>query len=1094
MEKQHYLLLLLLNYKVYWSDQGGAVGTIARIDLAASVEYSVTVVNDCGAKKVLLIRLLEPNLELLIDQSKTCDPLVVASVANPNPPLTYRSHSPGLTTNSVHINVSDVPGVQFLTTQDKFVVTVKDNNGCTMGASITPNIPYVQIQKTDACAGANGRIHISVTNPVPNTGPNVNFPVIKAFGVPIAVKSLYNPCSGCPIGLQNLNLYSGNIENISAGTKVPITVETSSCTFSETVELKVKPTKKIFVGSDKNKGLCKYREVCDGVTLKTSNGKDVIFAVAGTLGPTQITNKLFRRYRCGNSLTCPNLEDPTKKGFDGGKVDDKREYTTVGEYIAFLEKEKINNPGNAALAEEAIKNVLYTIASNNNNKDNVPMDLCNKLYWCPFNTYAVIAWGGVKANVGINILVDLPVPIGDNCWEYKCGGVTKKVCPPNPDVTAQPDPPIDNCNPTVIPFAQLMVWYNDLVVNHKKFVGSSLQKHLDTYKNDERANCTKVMYCQNDFMFLEAGDPAKVNCVPINSVITISTFPNIKTSCTVNPLPAPNPNNKSVALCLAGGAENTPVNYASTPVYISNNPKYDPLAPPPFSSRILASNEATTFGNMGFVKFDGLSAENGFNNEANSYLPNAIMYGETQNYYNNFLDYSAKSVELGDVILDIVDLEKEEEVSISNIVENRLFSLEYSNSKDISWGRNIEAADLKVVKLIKNETEIRIAGFFSETLNYEVEPIASTSSRAAFILKTDYEGNLLEYKVIDNIDEEKAMFYDSEKGINITGISTNGSVKLNEDQLNLKGESTIFDLNLSDKSILANFAITGDVKIEKVTHDRKSNSLYYLLSATSNSGLSELATFEEKAINKGEYLLVGIDEKGNLKWTQSIFTGDIDKLDMIVDNKNEIYLAATFVNAISLPNFKAESKGGKDLFFVKLNSDGRLLGYQHYGSEDDETVSQIYKYDETLIFGGEVAGSTVDRKLGAFDFTCLNLVEHQAYISNISDRDWILSGDIVDTKTQKYNVSTIKTDFDVEIYPNPFNNNLNININCAATCDYEVRITNTLGSTLWQKKAENAKGNTLFEVEAAQRLVNGVYFVEVKSSEGKTAVYRVVKN
>jgi hypothetical protein len=202
---------------------------------------------------------------------------------------------------------------------------------------------------------------------------------------------------------------------------------------------------------------------------------------------------------------------------------------------------------------------------------------------------------------------------------------------------------------------------------------------------------------------------------------------------------------------------------------------------------------------------------------------------------------------------------------------------------------------------------------------------------------------------------------------------------------------------------------------------------------------------------------------------------------------------------VSFANLQVKSKGGKDIFLVKISDGGKILGYQHYGTVGDETITQIHRNNENIVFGGEIGGLGTYKKIGNIDFTCLNFVEHEAYMSYMTDKEWIVEGSIfAESKIKKdntqYEVSYIKDGVDIKVYPNPFTNNLNISINCNEICDYEVSLINTLGAPIWKKIINASKGNTNFQIDSAESLENGIYFLEIRNSKNKIAIYRVIKN
>lgn len=218
---------------------------------------------------------------------------------------------------------------------------------------------------------------------------------------------------------------------------------------------------------------------------------------------------------------------------------------------------------------------------------------------------------------------------------------------------------------------------------------------------------------------------------------------------------------------------------------------------------------------------------------------------------------------------------------------------------------------------------------------------------------------------------------------------------------------------------------------------------------------------------------------------------------MILGEKGDLYLGATFSDYIAIDNIKVASNGGSDIFLAKLNSDGKMGGYRHFGSPDDENVKKVAQNFDGLSFGGEVSGKTRDRTIGDVEFICSGFVDHEAYTSSVWDEDFKVgkTGTKVSKPGSKANVIANKLSKDipnlnVSVYPNPFNSSFFINVNCTEKSSYTVRLLDVLGREIWKQENTNSK---TYEINTDAKLENGVYFIQVKGSNGEVSSHKIVK-
>lgn len=87
-------------------------------------------------------------------------------------------------------------------------------------------------------------------------------------------------------------------------------------------------------------------------------------------------------------------------------------------------------------------------------------------------------------------------------------------------------------------------------------------------------------------------------------------------------------------------------------------------------------------------------------------------------------------------------------------------------------------------------------------------------------------------------------------------------------------------------------------------------------------------------------------------------------------------------------------------------------------------------------------------------------------------------------------ISEIINENSVSIYPNPVQNNLNINLGLIKNSDVEINIKDVAGKTVLSKNNKLIKGDNTLNIETAN-LASGLYFVQI-STEGFTSTKKIV--
>ncbi|CCG52182.1 Protein of unknown function precursor [Flavobacterium indicum GPTSA100-9 = DSM 17447] len=125
----------------------------------------------------------------------------------------------------------------------------------------------------------------------------------------------------------------------------------------------------------------------------------------------------------------------------------------------------------------------------------------------------------------------------------------------------------------------------------------------------------------------------------------------------------------------------------------------------------------------------------------------------------------------------------------------------------------------------------------------------------------------------------------------------------------------------------------------------------FVLAGSSISG----KTGNKEDANKGDldYWLWKMDEKGDLEWQKSFGGNGVDMLYSVKITKDVGYILAGISNSSKSLDKKDDSKGGDDIWIVKLNAKGNELWQKTIGGKGQEKVSVIRVLsDGSYIIGG----------------------------------------------------------------------------------------------------------------------------------------------
>jgi hypothetical protein len=118
--------------------------------------------------------------------------------------------------------------------------------------------------------------------------------------------------------------------------------------------------------------------------------------------------------------------------------------------------------------------------------------------------------------------------------------------------------------------------------------------------------------------------------------------------------------------------------------------------------------------------------------------------------------------------------------------------------------------------------------------------------------------------------------------------------------------------------------------------------------------------------------------------------------------------------------------------------------------------------------------------------------EYEASVQNVED----LSGNVMDPVTIPFtNASSIGDDLlvsDMNLFPNPTNNNLSLEFVCRNTSSVQINISDLMGNEVFEKGAETTIGENSFQVNVSE-FSTGFYIVSVQFSDQRPVYLKFLK-
>jgi hypothetical protein len=715
------------------------------------------------------------------------------------------------------------------------------------------------------------------------------------------------------------------------------------------------------------------------------------------------------------------------------------------------------------------------------------------------------------------------VSTGDGCYNLSCGAlglINSGFCLddlynslglndlPNGEL-------ITSCNATTATLKELIETHLLLKAINTTYAASELAAWVESNMTSSVAACARVRYCTSDYSVIDLPDlDAIPSCedyhfifnIPSDNTggtqwewndIPISPLPTAPLPLQINscqPLPQlqiPSGSTPCEVTVCIDPASSEIVYYDDNDIPVFGHLIYDcnpdePGIVGPGDDTKFAANPHTgnIFVNFGSVFFQGESQ------------PKGLITDGTKSYYADYNTW-ANTDKLHDLPLNtqffIDDWDNGQFVWVTQNAHNN-YSVKSESALPIrEWNIEIKSTIISTRFFERVDSLYLIGGTFQGNLSVGGVTIAESNNLSAFIVRISPNGTILAVSTVNGIDTNSEVgFSRTESRVNMSVVSGSSNIKVNGSTIATNSGSIV---NLSSDNLVTSVInnpinLGNGLKLLKSSQSKNDSLVTYLLRG---NGTYSIGGQSYHLNGTNDYLLVTINQNNTLLWAErfpaeKIVSGQID----ICYAGNNLSLTATFKDTIQIQSQSFISLGGSDIVILIINNHGTISHSNHYGTIQDEHVSNVLYGNERLYFAGAFGGNISYREIGKHNYLTLSNSISNPYISYIDVPQSAAFKSIEARSSTEKNLHLNMSK--ASVYPNPFNDHLYLGLTAEEGEQYEVRLFNSVGNLINEKHISAVKGRMEIDITSGQNLPLGIYFVTLVSNTHSTKQFKVIRS
>jgi Secretion system C-terminal sorting domain/SprB repeat len=1027
-------------YLYNWADLTSVGYPKDRVNLSEGF-YVVTVTDHCGTQIVKEVSLIPLN-NFKPTATAGCAGQGSVSVSpdpySGNPPFQIQWQNGANTYNISSLNTGE------------YCFTITDNAGCAISNCVSLANSDFTISMTEPCIGfSDGIISLDINNPQEGS-------VIVTLNGAVVYNNPITP----PTTIVN-------IPSLSGGTNFNIGVSIAGCIYPpDVITLNEHPVTTEFDHYDQPTNECIYNDVCNGIIIP------------------------------GSTTTETPAYDITN-GSGGFFSECKIPVSCDGQFV--LNKHIDKKTVRAAEYEQILLQAIayfpfWTVYSAQEYFYSLGLKDCDKVRYCP-------------ANLKITTIIHTISPLaqaysnGEGCFSLDCSILpgnnnfcVHEILPPLFGWLPNQGVVTESCNPVSINLYQLILWEDQLVqLLPPSFLSSPLySQFIDVYRNDERAKCARIIFCENDFSVPNASHQTflidQISCDDYADINTGVSIPNPLYLGDLDCTAAYQTENECLGYtCLS------PFDLGIWGIYENEN-----------------NQEVNVYGHNEYVcpEFPGDFLTGGGNDELIKIVQNGACQGTLANFgsailngrripkgltrcgdYTRFMDYSINSrLDAWEEIPDIeylIDSWDSSRITYVRNIQPALYYQVESKGDQFDWSIFVNGSSFLNVRYFDKQGDIFLmAGEFQGLLTIGGNQIANEIYRSGYYIRISNFGQVIDYKIIEGLDSaQKINFVQGTNGIRIVGYPLSNLVTINENSFPVLGANSIIDI-----------VFEGELatQVKNVSQNDPNYAIERVAKRVNGMVLGAVTYLLKKNVGSvGDQIkLLTISETGDTLWSKIVNTnrnGSKD-FDIKYNTEGDLIFAMTFSGTVTIDDTLITSSGGSDIALLRFDNLGTLKRYRQYGSSEDESVSRLFLDEDMIYFGGELVAETTSKAIGRHKFISLAGNTISPYISFISDSD------ILPHQERPIISDRNRSGQDIAVFPNPVNDELVIRIkDMQKFNDYHVKMFDLTGKLVREARLNKmGSGNEIY-LSKLKDIPSGVYLIELL--EGGEPIYhtKIVK-
>jgi hypothetical protein len=435
-------------------------------------------------------------------------------------------------------------------------------------------------------------------------------------------------------------------------------------------------------------------------------------------------------------------------------------------------------------------------------------------------------------------------------------------------------------------------------------------------------------------------------------------------------------------------------------------------------------------------------------------------------------------------------------ITLTAVGDNDVFLAKYTLSGTLLWARSAGAgtSEKALGIAVDKSGNVFICGYYTGYTKFGSTPVYNSGGNDIFIAKYDANGNFQWVQKAGGVgrDEAKAIKCDASGNVYITGAYSDGC-KFGSQTLT----ATKWEMFLAKYSTAGSllWVKKGGGKYDDVGWSLaidNYNNLYVGGEFNSSANFGGLAI---TTTGSSDIFVARYDLNGNINWIRKAGGTLPDRARGIACAGSNVYITGQYGKTAYFGPYTRVAADSSDIFIACLDNAGNYkwvstgggtadayedLGYESGNAICAETSGNVYATGAML--NGATFGSTT---LSAYARTDMFLVKITSPATR--DDDPVAENDPGDIGGQSVftdNQGNLKPDIkdnitELNVYPNPANENFVMELNSKENVEYELTIFNSLGQIIDHRQIT---APVVSKIDMADR-EKGIYIIEVKNAE-----------